>query len=116
MSQILEMILINYEIHLRITCLANYVITDSMGAQTFAITDTKLDVPEVTLSIQVNTNVQQQLKSGFKRTINLNKYQSKLLTQALNQYLLNLLHSNIQGPDRRFASSFDDNKVSIGHT
>ena len=110
------MILINYEIRLRITCLANYVFTDSTGAQTFAITDTKLDVPEVTLSIQVNTNIQQQLKSGSKRTINVNKYQSKLLTQALNQYLHYLLHPHFQGPDRRFVLSFDDNKVSVGHT
>ena len=41
------------------------------------ITDAKLYVPFVTLSTQDNANLLQQLKSGFKRTINWNKYQSK---------------------------------------
>ena len=41
------------------------------------ITNTKLYVPYVTLSTQDNANLLQQLKSGFKRTINWNKYQSK---------------------------------------
>ena len=35
-----------------------------------AITDTKLNVPVVTLSTQDNTKLLQQLESGFKRTIN----------------------------------------------
>ena len=41
-----------------------------------AITDTKVYVPVVTLSTQENTKFLQQLKSGFKRVINLNKYLS----------------------------------------
>ena len=41
---------------------------------TFAITDTKLYVPVVTISSEENEKVSQQLKSGFKRTINWNKY------------------------------------------
>ena len=40
------------------------------------MTKTKLCVATVTLSIQDNVKLLQQLKSGFKRTINLNKYQS----------------------------------------
>ena len=44
---------------------------------TFTITDTKLYVPVVTLSTQENTKFLQQLKSGFKRVINWNKYLSK---------------------------------------
>ena len=43
-------------------------------AATFAITDTKLYVPVVTLSTQDNAKLFQQLKSGFKRRINWNKY------------------------------------------
>ena len=42
---------------------------------TFSITDTKLYVPVVTLSNQDNAKLLEQLKSGFKRTINWNKYQ-----------------------------------------
>ena len=47
------------------------------GATTFAITDTKLYVPVVTLSSQDKTKLLQQLKSGFKGTISWNKYQSE---------------------------------------
>ena len=41
---------------------------------TFAITETKPYVPVVTLSIQGNVKLFPQLKSGFKKTINWNKY------------------------------------------
>ena len=51
------------------------------NAGTFAITDTKLYVPVVTLSSQDNVKLLDQLKSGFKRTINWNKYQSKVSTE-----------------------------------
>ena len=50
------------------------------------MTDTKPYVPVVTLSTEDNAKLLQQLKSGFKRTINQDKYQSKLITQAQNQY------------------------------
>ena len=41
------------------------------------ITDTKLYVPLITSSTQDNAKLLGQLKSGFKRTVNLNnKYQS----------------------------------------
>ena len=55
--------------------------TNSAGAGTFAITDTKLDVPVVTLSFQDNAKLVQQLKSGFKKALtgtNINlKFQQK---------------------------------------
>ena len=44
---------------------------------TFSITDTKLYVPVVTLSIQDNAKLLKQLKSGFKRRMSWKKYQSK---------------------------------------
>ena len=53
-------------------------ITNSTGAGKFAITETKLYVPVVTLSIQGNAKLLAQLKSGFKRIINSNKYQSSI--------------------------------------
>ena len=73
----LEMPLINCEVNLILTWSSTYVITDSTGAGRFAITDTSLYVPVVTLSTQENTKLLQQLKSGFKIVINLNKYLSK---------------------------------------
>ena len=44
--------LINCEVNLILTWSSDCVITDSVGAGTFAITDTKLYVPLVTLSTQ----------------------------------------------------------------
>ena len=51
----LEMPLINCEVNLILTWSSASVITDSNGAGTFAITDTKLFIPVVTLSTQENT-------------------------------------------------------------
>ena len=48
----------------------------------FAIIDTKHYVPIVTLSTQDNAKFLEQLKSGFKRTINWNKYEPKVSAQA----------------------------------
>ena len=73
----LEMPLINCDVNLILTWSSTCVITDSNGAGTFKISDTKLYVPVVTLSTQENTKFLQQLKSGFKRVINWNKYLSK---------------------------------------
>ena len=51
--------------------------------QTFKITNTKLYVPVVVnLSTLDNTKLLKQLESGFKRTINWNKQQSKTTEQS----------------------------------
>ena len=76
----LEMPLINCEVNVILTWSSSCVlIATSIPNQnaTFAITDTKLYVPVVTLSTEENTKLLQQLKSGFKRVINWNKYLSK---------------------------------------
>ena len=75
--------LINWEINLILTWSGkceNLLFGKSIDtkATTFAITATKLYVSVVTLTTQDNANLLQQLKSGFKRTINWNKYQSKV--------------------------------------
>ena len=74
------MSLINCEVNLVLTWSANRVIVYTNVANqgaTFAITETKLYVPLVTLSTQDNAKLLQQLKSGFKRIINWDKYLSK---------------------------------------
>ena len=70
------MLLINCQTNLFLTWSLACVITNSTGAGRFAITDEKLHVPVVTLSTQDNAKLIQQLKSGFKRTINDSNYQS----------------------------------------
>ena len=76
--------LVNCEINLILTWLANCITSEGNRVTTFAITDTKIYAPVVTLSTQDNTKLLQQLKSGFKRTINWNKYQSKVTTENRN--------------------------------
>ena len=116
---ILEMPLINFEINLILTWSANCVISTSAANQetTFAITDTKLYVPFVTLSTKDNAKLLQQLKSGFKRTINWNKYESKTTTQnASNRYLDYLINPSFQGVNRLFVLKFNANDDIIGHS
>ena len=66
----LEMPLINSKVNLILIWSSTCVITNSTGAGRFAIADTKLYVPVITLSTQDNSKLLQQLKSGFKRVIN----------------------------------------------
>ena len=110
----LEMPLINCEVNLILTWSSTCVITNSNGAGTFAITDTKLYVPVVTLSTRENTKFYQQLKPGFKRVINWNKYLSKpeLLAQIPN--LNHLIEPSFQGVNRLFVLAFEnDNHRTI---
>ena len=99
----LEMPLINCEIYLILTWSVNCVVSSAPVGQatTFAITDTKLYTPLVTLSTQDNAKLLQQLKSGFKSTINWNKYHSKTETlNASNLYLDFLIDPSFQGVNR----------------
>ena len=81
---------------------------------TFAITDTKLYVPVVTLSTQEYTKFLQQLKSGFKRLINWNKYLSKPELLAQNPNLNHLVEPSFQGVNRLFVLAFEnDNHRTI---
>ena len=60
------------------------MLSNDTKATTVAIKDTKLYVPVVILSTQDNAKLLHQLKSGFKRKINWNKYQSKVTVQVPN--------------------------------
>ena len=80
----LEMPLINREINLILTCYTDWYIIDAPIADqisVFTISDKKRNVSVVTLL--------QQLKSGFKRAINWNKYQSKVTWTKPTFRLLN---------------------------
>ena len=68
----------------------------------------------MTLSTQENTKFLQQLKSGFKRVINWNKYLSKPELLAQNQNLNHLVEPSFQGVNRLFVLAFenDDHRIS----
>ena len=72
------------------------------------ITEPKLFVPVVTLWTQGNAKLLQQLKSGFKRTINWNKYQSSVKTYEQNAYLNHLVDPSFQGVNRLLVLSFEN--------
>ena len=106
-----EMSLIICEVNLILTWSSNCVIvyTDvaNQGA-TFRITETKLYVLVVTLSTQDNAKLLTQLKSGFKRTINWNKYLSKLELLAQNPNLNHLVEPSFQVINRLFVLAFEN--------
>ena len=95
----LEMPLINCEVNLILTWSSTCVLVSTniqnQNAR-FAITDAKLYVPVVTLSTQEDTKFLQQLKSGFKRVINWNKYLSKSELLAQNPNLNHLVEPSFQ--------------------
>ena len=109
--RILEMPLINCEVNLILTWSSACVLISTNipnQAAIFEITDTKLYVPIVTLSTQENTKFFQQLKSGFKRVINWNKYLSKPELLAQNPNLNHLVEPSFQGINRLFVLAFEN--------
>ena len=79
--------LINCEVELILNFWANCVIiytNDNNQVPTFTITETNLYVPVVTLSTQDNEKLLPQLKSGFKRKINWNKFGKKSKLKLFN--------------------------------
>ena len=111
----LEMPLINCEVNLILTWSSTCVITNSTGAGRFAITDTKLYVPVVTLSTKENAKLLQQLNSGFKRVINWNKYLSKPELLAQNPNLNYLVAPSFQGVNRLFVLAFENDVKRTVH-
>ena len=98
----LEMPLINCETNALLTWSGKCVFSHNTKATTFAIADIKHFVPVVTLSTQDNAKLLQQLESDFKRTINLNKYQSKVSIQVPNSHLDYLTDPRFQEVYRPF--------------
>ena len=107
----LEMPLINSEMKLDLNwsekCVTVATAVANQGAK-FSITDLKFLVPDVPLSTQDNAKLLEQLKSGFKRILYWNKYQSIKLTERQNKYLDYLIYPGFQGVNRLFVLSFKD--------
>ena len=107
----LEMSLINCEISLQLEWSRDCIIVIGTAVNQnpkFRITDTKVHVLVVTLSTQDNVTLIKRLESGFKRTINWNKYLSKTTNQARNRCLDFLINASFQEVNRLFVLSFKD--------
>ena len=100
--------LINCEVNLILTWPKDCVIANSAGDWKLAITDTKLYVPVVTLSTQDNAKFLQSLKSGVRRPIKWNKYQSNMKNiKKKSRYLNHLVDPSFQGVNWFFVFSFE---------
>ena len=116
MERTLEIPLLNREVTLDLNWWEKCVKCEEDRAATFAMTSAKLYVPVVTLSIQNNAKLLQQLKSGFKRTINWNKHRSKKSTEVQNWYLDKLISPSFQRVNRLFVLSFEKENGRLWHT
>ena len=108
----------NCEINLILTWSEDYLISSATGETKFEITNRKLYDLVVTLSTQDNAKLLQQLKSGFKTTINWNKHQRKVSREGVSQYLDFLIDPSVQGVNTLFVLSFEnecDRKVHTGY-
>ena len=112
----IEMPLINCETNLILTWSKDCVITNSTGEGKFTITKTKLYVPVVTLSTKDNEKLLQRLKSGFKKTISWNKYESSIKIFAQNRYLNYLVNPSFQGANRLFVLPFENEDDRASHS
>ena len=111
----LQMPLINCEVNLILTWSKDCVITNSTAEGKFAITETKLYVPVVTLSTKDKEKLLQQLKPGFKKPISWNKYESSIKKFAQNRYLNYLINPSFQGANRLFVLAFENENGRTSH-
>ena len=117
--------LINCKVELSLNWIENCVLTTSVNGNkaTFEITDAKLYVPVVTLSIEDNAKLSKQLGEGFKRFIHWNKYKvidnrvEEIADNNEEKYIRELLDSSRQGGKRLFVLAYEntdgDNKASL---
>ena len=103
--------LINCEVSLILIWSANCVIVSINVANqdaTFTITETRLYVPVVILSTQGNAKLLTKLKSGFKKTVNWNKYLLKPELLAQNSNLNQLFEPSFQEINRLFVLALEN--------
>ena len=91
-------------------------LTAANQATTFAITDTILYVPAVTLSTDDNAKLLQQLKLGFRRAIIWNKFQLKATIRMRSQYLYYLTDPRFLLVNRLCVLSFENGAFRKLHT
>ena len=108
--------MINCKVELSLTWDPGCVLTSLAGDSAFTITDAKLYVPIVTLSIEYNVKLTKLLSEGFIRSVYWNKYKVILnKTYNVNNYIRKLLDSSYQGVKRLFVLAYDntgDNPVT----
>ena len=117
----LEMPLISCKVELSLKWYGECLLT-AATTPTFKITDAKLYVAIVTLSVEDNAKLSKLLSKGFKRPIYWNEYKvtpNKIveIAAAEEKYIRELLDSSCQGVKRLFVLAYNntagDNQVSV---
>ena len=101
--------LLNGEVPLALSQAKNSVLIEQHNNATevnFMITCTKLYFPVITLSINDNIKLLENIKQGFKRTISLNKYRSEITIQSKNINLDYLIDPTFRNINRLYVISF----------
>ena len=83
-------------------------IGDAPTGATLAINDCKLYVPVVTLSKDNEIELLTNLKSGFTRNIEWNKYRSQMSTEAINNNLNILIDTTFTNVNRLFVLTYQN--------
>ena len=107
--EIVRLLINNCKVELSLTWNENCTLPSKNSNSVFAITDTKLYVPTVTLSAEDNVKLSNLLGERFKRPIYWNKY--KLIpnkTYDANGYIIELLDSRYQGIKILFVLAYDN--------
>ena len=115
--RLLEIPLINCKVKLSFKWDKNCVLSDLAGNSTFTITDAKLYVPIVLLSIEDNSKLTKLLNEGFKRSVYWNKYKViQSMPYNANNNIRDLLDASYQGVKRLFVLAYSneegDNRVT----
>ena len=112
----LEMLLINYKIHLELNWTKDCVMS-TIADTTFKMRNTKLYVSIVTLSSKGNVKLVKLLEEGFKRPAYWNKYQTKTESKNLDNRNLTRfsLDAFFQGVRRLFVLSFNNTTVTVAN-
>ena len=109
--------LINCRVYLELNWIEEYILSSAGNTAQFEITDAKLPVAIVSLSIKDSANFTKQLNEGFKRSVYWNNYETRpanIIEQGKNIH--ELLNASFQGVKRIFfffayaiAAPVDDN-------
>ena len=94
--------LINCKVEFSLKWYENCILSSAGTAATFAITDTKLYVPFVTLKTEDNAKLSKLLSERFKRSVYWNKYQAILKDHAENENIRERLDASFQGVNKLF--------------
>ena len=93
------------QVELSLTWYENCILSSAGTAATFAITDSKLYVPVVTLKTEDNVKLSKLLNEGFKRLVYWNKHKI-ILRDYDNEYIRQRLDASFQGFSKLFVLAY----------